>query len=213
MPVVFSKNISENCVVTLWKIEEEADFFLKYLQINERDLATYSNATHPVKQLEWLASRTCVKYTVELLEHNYQGIEKDEHNNPYLSDIQGFVSLSHTSNYAVAIVSLEGEVGIDIEKVSNKLSRVAHKFLSESERLHVGDNLLKMCIYWCAKESLYKWYGKKNLSFKENIYVEPFEGNPTMVKGEIFIDGILKTEHQLEVFYVEDYVITATIAP
>ena len=213
MPVIFSKNISENCIVTLWKIEEEADFFLRYLHIKEEHLADISNATHPIKQLEWLASRTCVKYTVELLKHNYQGIEKDEHNNPYLSEIQGFVSLSHTSNYAVAIVSLEGEVGIDIEKISNKLSRVAHKFLSEPERLHAGNDLLKMCIYWCAKESLYKWYGKKNLSFKENIYIEPFEGKPTMVKGEIFIDGILKTEHQLEVLYVEDYVVTATIAP
>jgi 4'-phosphopantetheinyl transferase len=210
MPIIFSKNISENCIVTLWKIEEESNFFLKYLRIKEEDLETCSNATHPIKQLEWLASRTCVKYTVELLEHNYQGVEKDEHNNPYLSEIQGFVSLSHTSNYAVAIVSLEEEVGIDIEKISDKLSRVAHKFLSESERLHAGDDLFKMCIYWCAKESLYKWYGKKNLSFKENIYIEPFEGKPTIVKGEIFIDGVLKTEHQLEVFYIDDYVVTAT---
>jgi 4'-phosphopantetheinyl transferase len=121
------------------------------------------------------------------------------------------VSLSHTSNYAVAIVSLEEEVGIDIEKISNKLSRVSHKFLSEPERLHAGNDLLKMCIYWCAKESLYKWYGKKNLSFKENIFIEPFEENPTRISGEIFIDGVLKTEHQLEVFYVEDYVVTATV--
>jgi 4'-phosphopantetheinyl transferase len=211
MPVIFSKNISENCILTLWKIEEDADFFLKYLDIQEENLAACSNATHPIKQLEWLASRTCVKYTVELLEHNYQGIEKDEHNNPYLSEIQGFVSLSHTSNYAVAIVSLEEEVGIDIEKISNKLSRVSHKFLSEPERLHAGNDLLKMCIYWCAKESLYKWYGKKNLSFKENIFIEPFEENPTRISGEIFIDGVLKTEHQLEVFYVEDYVVTATV--
>lgn len=211
MAVVFSKNISEQCIVTLWKIEEDADFFLKYLHLKKDDLEVYSNATHPIKQLEWLASRTCVKYTVEQLEHNYQGIEKDEFNNPYLSKVQGFVSLSHTSNYAVAVVSLEEEVGIDIERISNKLSRVAHKFLSEPERLDAGDDLLKMCIYWCAKESLYKWYGKKNLSFKDNIFIEPFEGNPTIVKGEIFIDGILKTEHELEVFYVEDYVVTVTV--
>jgi len=209
MAVVFSKNISDQCIVTLWKIEEDANFFLKYLCIKEDDLANVSNATHPIKQLEWLASRTCVKYTVELLEHNYQGIEKDEHNNPYLSKIQGFVSLSHTSNYAVTIVSLAEEVGIDIERVSDKLSRVAHKFLATTERLHAGNDLLRMCIYWCAKESLYKWYGKKNLSFKENIYIEPFENEPSLLQGEIFMDGVLKTEHQLMVFYVDDYVITA----
>ena len=211
MAAIFSKSISENCIVTLWKIEEEVGFFLKYLHLKEEDLMNCSNATHPIKQLEWLASRTCVKYTVELLKHDYQGIQKDEHNNPYLSNIQGFVSLSHTNEYAVAVVSLEEEVGVDIEKISNKLSRVAHRFLSEPERLHAGNDLLKMCIYWSAKESLYKWYGKKNLSFKDNIYIEPFEGNPTVVKGEIFIDGVLKTEHKLEIFYIEDYVIAVTV--
>jgi 4'-phosphopantetheinyl transferase len=211
MAVIFQKNISEQCIITLWKIEENADFFLEYLNIEEKDLSMLSNATHPVKQLEWLASRTCVKYTVELLEHNYQGIEKDEHNNPSLSEIKGYVSLSHTNEYAVAIVSLTDEVGVDIERISSKLSKVAHKFLSNPERLHAGDDLSKMCIYWCAKESLYKWYGKKNLSFKDNIFIEPFENKPTMIQGDIFIDGQLKTEHKLEVFYVEDFVITAVV--
>lgn len=210
MAVIFSKNISEQCIITLWKIEEDVNFFLNYLCIKEENLAICSNATHPMKQLEWLASRTCVKYTVELLEHNYQGIEKDEHNNPYLSEIKGFVSLSHTSDYTVVIVSLEEEVGIDIEKISDKLSRVAHRFLSDSEQLDAGNDLFKMCIYWCAKESLYKWYGKKNLSFKENIFIEPFEEKPTTVNGKIFIDEILITEHRLDVFYIEDYVITTT---
>lgn len=211
MALIFSKNISEQCIITLWKIEEDVNFFLKYLSIKEEDLEICSNATHPMKQLEWLASRTCVKYTVGLLEHNYQGIEKDEHNNPYLSEIKGFVSLSHTSDYTVVIVSLVEEVGIDIERISDKLSRVAPKFLSDSEQLFAGDDLFKMCIYWCAKESLYKWYGKKNLSFKDNIFIQPFEQKPTMVNGQIFIDGILKTEHKLNVFYVDDYVITATV--
>lgn len=211
MAVIFSKNISEQCIITLWKIEENIHFFLEYLNIKEEDLSRLSNATHLLKQLEWLASRTCVKYTVELLEHNYQGIEKDEHNNPFLCDVKGYVSLSHTNEYAVAIVSLTDEVGIDIERISNKLSRVAHKFLSSSERIHAGDDLFRMCIYWCAKESLYKWYGKKNLSFKDNIYIEPFTDQPKTIQGEIFIDGQLKTQHELAIFYVEDFVITATV--
>ena len=206
--IIFSKSISTKTIITLWKIEEPASYFLEYLGINLVDLPERSNATHPVKQLEWLASRSCVKYTVEQLNYTYRGIEKDQHNNPYLIDIQGFVSLSHTNEYAVAVVSLEEEVGIDIERVSDKLSRVSHKFLSPSERRFAGNDLFKMCVYWCAKESLYKWYGKKNLSFQENIYIEPFEEKPLTLQGEIFVNGVLKTEHQLAVFYVDDFVIT-----
>ncbi len=206
--IVFSKNISAKTIITLWKIEESPSYFLDYLGINSIDLAKLSNATHPLKQLEWLASRTCVKYSVEALNHPYCGIAKDQHNNPYFINNQGFVSLSHTNEYAVAVVSFEEEVGIDIEKISDKLSRVAHKFLSPPERLDAGDDLFKMCVYWCAKESLYKWYGKKNLSFKENIYIESFEEKPSTLQGEIFVNGILKTEHELAVFYVDDFVIT-----
>lgn len=207
--IVFSKNISAKTIITLWKIEESPAYFLNYLGINLVNLPELSNATHPLKQLEWLASRTCVRYTVEQLNHPYCGIAKDSYNNPYFVDNQGFVSLSHTNEYAVAIVSFEEEVGIDIEKISDKLSRVAHKFLSHSERIHAEDNIFRMCVYWCAKESLYKWYGKKNLSFKENIYIEPFEGKPTILSGEIFLDGIFRTQHQLIVFYQEDFIITA----
>ncbi len=206
--IIFSKSISAKTTITLWKIEESPSYFLDYLGIDSMDLPELSNATHPVKQLEWLASRSCVKYTVEQLNHPYSGMAKDCHNNPYFIDNQGFVSLSHTNEYAVAVVSFEEEVGIDIEKISDKLSRVAHKFLSPSERIFAGDDLFKMCVYWCAKESLYKWYGKKNLSFKENIYIEPFEEKPIALQGEIFVDGVLKTEHQLSVFYIDDFVIT-----
>jgi 4'-phosphopantetheinyl transferase len=206
--LVFSKNISAKTIITLWKIEEPPSYFLDYLGIISIDLPELSNATHPVKQLEWLASRTCVKYSIEALNHPYCGIAKDQHNNPYFIDNQGFVSLSHTNEYAVAVVSFEDEVGIDIEKISDKLSRVAHKYLSPPEHLHAGNDLFKMCVYWCAKESLYKWYGKKNLSFKENIYIESFEENPSVLQGEIFVDGVLKTEHELAVFYVDDFVIT-----
>lgn len=206
--IIFSKSISAKTIISLWKIEESTSYFLEYLGINSVDLPERSNATHPVKQLEWLASRSCVKYTVERLEHTYCGIEKDHHNNPYLIDVQGFVSLSHTNEYTVAVVSLEKEVGIDIERISDKLSRVAHKFLSPTERTCAGNDLFKMCVYWCAKESLYKWYGKKNLSFKESIYIEPFEEKPIILYGEIFVDGVLKTEHQLSVFYMDDFVIT-----
>ena len=121
--LIFSKNISEKTIITLWKIEEPPSYFLNYLGIDKIDLPTVSNATHPVKQLEWLASRTCVKYTVEALEHNYLGIGKDCHNNPYLINNQGFISLSHTNEYAVAVVSLEEEVGIDIERISRSEER------------------------------------------------------------------------------------------
>ena len=48
-----------------------------------------------------------------------------------------------------------------------------------------------LTLYWCAKESLYKLYGKKNLRFKENLFVEPFEYlGKGKIKAEIILDSM-----------------------
>ena len=33
----------------------------------------------------------------------------------------------------------------------------------------------QLTVFWCAKESLYKLYGKKELAFKKNLIIEPFQ--------------------------------------
>ncbi len=211
MAIIFCKRISENNILSLWKIEETPEFYLDYLGIKASALVDESNVTLPSKQLEWLASRTCAKYTTELFDLKYFGIGKDSFKNPFLINHQQvYISLSHTNEYAAVVISLTEEVGIDIEKISDKLRRVSHKFLNSNELAHAENNLLILCTYWCAKESLYKWYGKKNLSLKDNIYIEPFTEKSTNLKGEIIIEGKLKTEHQLLVIYLDDYVLTVT---
>lgn len=59
----------------------------------------------------------------------------------------------------------------------NKILRIAHKFTPiEEYRTMANDDALmrKLTIVWCAKESLYKSFAEKGVSFLENIYVEDF---------------------------------------
>src|SRR3712207_8655610 len=37
------------------------------------------------------------------------------------------------------------------------------------------NNLEKLCIYWCAKETLYKVHSEKQLDFRKNIKIEKFQ--------------------------------------
>ncbi|MFD1819009.1 4'-phosphopantetheinyl transferase superfamily protein [Pseudarcicella hirudinis] len=207
MAIVFEKFLSPKSLIVLWKIEEQASFFSEYLGNAENVISELGNISHPQKQLEWLASRTCVKHLCTKLGLEYQGIKKDLHNNPYLINSEGFVSLSHTHGYATAIVSLSDEVGIDIEKVSDKLSYVSHKFLSEPEYIQADNDLKTLCIYWCAKESLYKLHGRRNLSFKNNIFIDHFDRNPSVISGKITQNDQI-TSHTLHVFYENDFVLT-----
>lgn len=211
MSVSLCEQITKDSWVVLWKIEEDLPFYLSYLGISEESLASISGVTHPQKKLEWLASRCCAKFAVEQCGLTYSGIDKDEYSNPYLPNHPyAFISISHTSEYTATVVSFRDEVGIDLEKISSKLQVVAHKFLSESERSHANSDLTYLCIYWCAKESLYKWYGKKNLSFKQNIYIAPFSIDSTMIEGVIQFEDSIPTNHSLRVFHWGDYILTVT---
>jgi 4'-phosphopantetheinyl transferase EntD len=52
--------------------------------------------------------------------------------------------------------------GVDVEKISGRTEKVAHKFLSETER-KVPDNFdreLYFTLMWSAKESLFKITGR-----------------------------------------------------
>src|SRR5690606_36513617 len=86
------------------------------------------------------------------------------------------ISIAHSFNFSAIIIS-DTEVGIDIEKQRNKILKIAHKFTPiEEYRTIANDDALmrKLTIVWCAKESLYKSFAEKGVSFLENIYVEEF---------------------------------------
>jgi len=78
-----------------------------------------------------------------------------------------YVSVSHSGNRAAVAFSTKGPVGIDIQEPSDRLRRVATRFLSERELPYWGadnDRLLKA---WTIKEAVYKASGIKNLTSDE----------------------------------------------
>jgi 4'-phosphopantetheinyl transferase len=57
---------------------------------------------------------------------------------------------------------------------------VAHKFISEEEWQSIDPDTRfeQMYLVWCCKEALYKYYGKKNLAFKEHLALKTFSWSP-----------------------------------
>lgn len=52
---------------------------------------------------------------------------------PFLEDEAYHFSISHCDDYAAAIVSKTGRVGVDVETPSFKIDRIKKKFLNENE--------------------------------------------------------------------------------
>jgi 4'-phosphopantetheinyl transferase len=82
--------------------------------------------------------------------------------------------MSHSFDYAAVMLSKSKPVGIDIELVSNKVERIAHKFLNATELAFIEpkNKIEQLYVCWCAKEAVYKCNGRKVISFLDHIRVK-----------------------------------------
>jgi 4'-phosphopantetheinyl transferase len=170
MPLLKIENTSKESGWAIWSIEESEQelSFLSFEQCPEEIIS-------PLKRLEWLAGRVLIKTLLERNSLTYSGIHKDEFGKPYLRDLPHHISLSHSYPYVAAQLDMNQSVGIDLEQPKEKLLAIASRVLSEIELEDASIDLRKHCLYWCAKEAMYKIYGKKRLHFSNQLNVAPFE--------------------------------------
>ena len=95
-----------------------------------------------------------------------QGILRTPEGKPYFeSPALPAFSLSHTDSFAVAVVSTEGNVGVDVEGLSRSSSfkRIAERYFSESEKalLEASNTPCELFLkIWTQKEAKAKMTGK-----------------------------------------------------
>ena len=154
----------------LWRIEEEEETLAEIVPFEKIS----DTITSPQKRLEWIAGRVLVKEVMEAMDLNYHGIVKDEFGKPFLEGYDYQLSLSHSFPFVAVLLDKYESVGIDLEQPKEKLLRIAPRIHSEDELIDAGTDIIKHCIYWCAKEALIKIYGKKDLIFSENMKILPF---------------------------------------
>jgi 4'-phosphopantetheinyl transferase len=208
MPLFEHKNIGKNSRLGLWKIAEPADQLLSQLR---PELLNSSGSDKDKTNLHWLSSRLLLQ---SMLQPFPPGLYKDDFGKPCLTDPSWKISISHSGRYSGILISEDRENGIDIERVSDRILKVAHKFVNDKENAFIrkGDEIKMMHLLWSAKESLYKLYGRKELDFRRNLHVEPFtleeEGS---FEAVISVEGYMQ---ELEVFYefLDEYVLTWVVA-
>ncbi len=168
----------------LWRIEEEEETLTEIVPFEKIS----DTITSPQKRLEWIAGRVLAKEVMEAMDLNYHGIVKDEFGKPFPEGYDYQLSLSHSFPFVAVLLDKYESVGIDLGQPKEKLLRIAPRIHSEDELNDAGADVIKHCIYWCAKEALIKIYGKKDLIFSENMKILPFqrqtEGN---IIGKIIV--------------------------
>lgn len=169
MAIVKTFTPGENTFLLVWKITEDAETLNKYL-----DHLTDAQTSTPKHSLHWLASRAAI--TTHFGLDAVVIINKDIYNRPsMLVDGEKYhLSITHSSNYAAVMFSKFRNVALDLEKVDERVGRVAHKFINgaEEEMLLQSKNIIHdQTLIWSAKETLYKFYGQKELDFKKHMTI------------------------------------------
>ena len=113
------------------------------------------------------------------------------HNEDGKPTIEGYhISISHTIGYVAIILSTDFDVGIDIEYVSNRVSRITSRYLRSDEPF---TDLRSQLIAWCAKETTYKLFSEE---MKVNVALD----HVTNLRSNIDIKFVSEVTH--------DYVLT-----
>lgn len=184
MPIHNLINLSTDCTIGIWQITETVEELCNQFPVltTQEEFCTINIEK---QQKEWLSSRALLHQICEMEALPPSILQKDEYGKPFLlTENQAFhISISHSFPYAVIALHKHKTIGIDIEAVSEKLHKVANRVFSPSELLW-ATSVENLAFLWCAKEAMYKWYGKKGVDFRKHLIVEQIE-NAKIYQGLI----------------------------
>jgi phosphopantetheinyl transferase len=176
MPLLLRRNIAEQTTLAIWQISEPQHWFRERLMLNDAENAHIDSIRHPQKKLHWLSSRLLIR---ELLgnPNDFIDLASDERGKPLIRNFPVDISISHSFDLSALLLSERMKVGVDIEKVTEKVERIQFKFMAtdELQSLSGKNDREQLYVYWCAKEAMYKWYGKKELDFRAHLAVVRFD--------------------------------------
>ncbi|MBF9253380.1 4'-phosphopantetheinyl transferase superfamily protein [Pontibacter sp. 172403-2] len=208
MPLLLTRQLNPHTILGIWQLTEPVAE-LQQLLPPYLDASQLTGQVHARRQREWLASRTLVYHLLKHFTDEPLLLRRNVHGKPYFEEKGYCVSITHSPHLAAVILSDKYEVGTDIELITPKALRVADKFLSEAEKESTKSDEKETCLYWSAKETLYKMYSRKKLIFKENLLIEPAM-QPNTLLGRVQTDNFSKL-YQISFEMVLNHVLTYSI--
>ncbi|HTA61883.1 MAG TPA: 4'-phosphopantetheinyl transferase superfamily protein, partial [Bacteroidia bacterium] len=123
------------------------------------------------------------------------------------------ISISHSYDWLAVLFSFNGiDIGVDVEKVRDKILNIKDRFLSQQELQHLKDAPVeKYTIYWGVKEAIYKTLDIVGLNFAEQIFVEDFTYTHTGGKICALVSTLnSEKKHTLHYKVLNNYILVYT---
>ncbi len=199
MPLLKIEEISPEVSLGIWEIKEDIEE-LKGMSSHREDIISEIEYLHnPSRKKETLAVYSLLYL---MTGNNLATIAHDEYGRPVIDDY--CIGISHTKGYAAIILSRNGHVSVDIEYQSDRVDKIARKFIRVDEDAPTTQHKL---INWCAKEACYKYFYNSRLEYYDMRVSFPCNPSPDSVKVEnLRDDKTVQVYCQITSGYVLTYI-------
>ncbi|RKS25986.1 phosphopantetheinyl transferase [Flavobacterium endophyticum] len=189
--------------ILIWKITESFDELFSQVILKEKTLDRLQSMKSEVHKRAFLSVRKLLQES----RHNDLQLHYDQFGKPHLEN-ETHISITHSFDFSAIILSDEN-VGIDIELRREKIILIANKFVDNSEfgfldKKKEEDYVSRLTVIWGVKEAIFKIRNEKGISFKDHIFVAPFEMKDQKTKA-LLTFGNLNIEFDICFEEIENY--------
>jgi len=206
MPLLLKESLPGGTSLGIWKLDESLETLQREVNLCAEEEVAYARRGSERKKKEFLASRKLLSHLLE----QYVSILYRPDGKPYLPGQSIGISISHSEDLVVVVVSQNERVGVDVEKFPRRsLAKATGYYLSAREQEWMGQepDLRGLHIIWSAKEAIYKYVGNPDLDLLNQVWIPKFDFSENAGEIEAVMPG---EEVKLTYRFKNDYVLVVT---
>lgn len=181
-------------MLSVWHLTESSFELGTYFTPEEISDPGFQKFNYEKRKTEWLAARVLLKQMIGSSFH----ISYSESGKPLLDHPEyPHISISHSRHFVAVLIHQHQAVGVDIESMNRNYAPIKKRYLSEIELQQVNENPYLQCIYWCAKEAVFKLVEEEGVDFRKQIEVIAFDPHVDTFYAR-FLSGNRESTYQLQ---------------
>lgn len=173
MPLYKSIEIDKDTRLLIWKNTESLEELLQHVKLKDFCTDRLNGMKSELHKKGFLG----VRMLMQEIGYTDFDLFYDADGKPHLKDGMN-ISITHSYAFSAIIIS-KNDIGIDMELQREKVITIADKFIEPEfnylDPNHLTEYMHKLIVIWGVKEAVYKMISRSGLSFKQNIYVFPFD--------------------------------------
>ena len=190
-------HLESGAILGIWHMEETVSDMLALVPSLGSLQHVLDSYSRDARRLEVLSVHALIRI---MTGDDHLVVSHNEDGRPFVDGWH--ISVSHTRGYAAVILSGQHDVAVDIEYVSNRVAKIAGRFIRDDEQ---AESITRQLVCWCTKEAVYKYFSSQHLALLD-IRLHSYEMS---AEGSVVAENMMSGDTVTVNYQVTDsYVIT-----